>query len=130
MLGRCPGTEGAAIITAEGKHCGINPHAVTVRCGVYGDVDGGMVGVGEDGALIDGEVGVGVAQHQRWDAAAFEFLAQASGKRDGDVFFQQRIAESLSVIVAAVAGVDDCEIAARRPGAPPQVEWSRRQAGD
>ena len=80
---------------------------------MHGDVDGGVIGVGKDGALVEGEVGVGVAQHQSWDAAALEFLAQAAGQGDRDVFFEQRVAESLAVIVAAVAGVNDGKIAAR-----------------
>ena len=114
VLGGGPGAEGAAIVlpTAVGKQRGVDAHAVAAGGRVHGDVDGGVIGVGEDGALVERQVGIGVAQHQRRDAAAFEFLPQAAGERDGDVFFEQRGAESFSVIVAAVAGVDDREVAA------------------
>ncbi len=62
---------------------------------------------------------------QRRDAAAFQFLAQAAGERDGDVFFEQRGAESFSVVVAAVAGVDYGEVAAGERGRRRGRDWSR-----
>ena len=52
-------------------------------------VDGGMIGVCEYCALIDRQIGVGVAQNQCGDAAAFEFLAQAACESHRYVFFEQ-----------------------------------------
>src|ERR1700732_3093249 len=78
------------------------------------DVDGGAIGIGVNRALVDGEVCIRVAQYQGSNAAAFEFLAQAVGQRDRDIFLGESIAQSFSVIAAAVAGVDDRKIAPRR----------------
>ena len=117
MLREGPGTEGAAIVFSIGKQRGVDAHAVTAGGGVQRDVDGGVIGVGEDGALVEREVGVGIAQHQSRDAAALQFLAQAAGQGDGDVFLQQRSAESFSEVIAAVAGVDDGKVTAVDLGA-------------
>src|SRR5450631_2413143 len=106
MLGGGPGPEGSTIIATERKHRSVDTDSVTVGGGVHGDIDGGVVGVGEDGALVDGEIRVGVTEHQRGDAAALQLLAQAASERDSDVFLEESVAERLSVVVAAVAGID------------------------
>ena len=80
-------TAAVAIVAAERKQGGVDADAVAIGRRVHGNVNGGAIGVGEDGALIDGEVGVGIAQYERRNAAAFQFLAQAARQRDGDVFF-------------------------------------------
>ena len=56
-------------------------------CGMQRDVDGSMGGVGEKGAIVEGKVGVGVAEDEGGDAATLEFLAKPARKRQGDVFF-------------------------------------------
>ena len=75
-------------------------------------VDGGMGGVGEEGAIVEGEVGVGVAQDEGGNAATLEFLAKLAGEGEGDVFFGDGGAEGFAAVGAAVAGVDDGEVAA------------------
>ena len=88
MLGEGPGAEGTAVVVSVGKKRSVDADAVTIGGSVQRDVDGGVVRVGEEGALVERNVGVGVAQHQSCDAAALQFLAQAAGEGDGDVFFQ------------------------------------------
>jgi len=95
----------------EGARCKAN--AVAVRGGMQGDVDGGVSGVGEKGALVEGEVRVGIAEDEGGDAAILKFLAQTASEGDGDVFLGERVAESFATVVAAVAGVDYSEITAR-----------------
>src|ERR1700689_4872870 len=94
MLRGIPGAKGAAVVAIVRQQRGVDPHAVAAGGCMHGDVDGGAIGVGDGGALVESHVGVGVAQHQSWDAASLEFLAQAAGERDRDVFFQKRAAES------------------------------------
>jgi len=69
--------------------------------------------IGKKGALVERKVCVGVAQNQRWNAATLEFLAQTTGKSDGEILFRESVAERLAAVVAAVAGIDNREVAAR-----------------
>ena len=51
--------------------------------GVQRDIDGGMSGVGEEGAVVEGKVGVRIAKDEGGDSPALEFLAQTA--REGEV---------------------------------------------
>ncbi len=60
-LGLGPGAEGTAIIVPVRQQRGIDAYAVAAGGGVQRDVNCGMIGVGGDGELLEGHVGVGVA---------------------------------------------------------------------
>src|ERR1019366_8205593 len=88
-------------------------NAVAAGSGMQGDIDGGVGGVGEKGAVVKGEVGVRVAQDEGGDAAILEFLAETAGEGDGDVLLGEGGAEGLAAVIAAVAGVHNGEVTAR-----------------
>ena len=113
-MGGDPGAERAAVILASvGKQRGVKANPVAVRSGMKGDINGGVRSVGEKGALIQREVGVGIAQDKRGDSTILQFLAQAAGEGDGDVLLGERRAEGFAAVIAAMAGVDDGEVTAR-----------------
>src|ERR1700678_4517553 len=113
LLRRGPGMEWSAIVAAVGHQGGVDADSVAAGGGVQRDVDRDAIVVSEVSALIEAERGVGISQIENGDAAALQFLAEAAGERDGDVFFEKGGAESFAAVVAAVAGVDHGEIAVR-----------------
>src|SRR5580658_6932080 len=84
---------------------GIHANAPALRCGVDADVNCGMGGVGQAGALVEAEGGVVIAQEQSSQAASFEFLAQTAREGEGDIFFRELVGEGSAAFVASVARV-------------------------
>src|ERR1700683_2579474 len=113
LLSRGPGAERAAVLfTGVRKQRGVEANAVPVRRRMQCDIDGGVRGVGEKGALLEREVGIGIAQNERRDSAILQFLPQAPGECYGHVFLGERGAERLAAVIAAVARVYDREVTA------------------
>lgn len=72
------------------------------------DEAGGTEGVvGDAGALVDGQVGVGFAGHDNGDAPGGESGAQAAGERQCDVFLEKIGGDACAGVYASVRGVDD-----------------------
>jgi len=74
-----PEAKRALIVLSIRQQRGVDPHATPEGRRVQCDVDGCVIGIGENRALIDRKVRIRVAQNQSADASAFEFLAQAVG---------------------------------------------------
>src|SRR5579884_3900695 len=112
---RCgPRAEGPAVIFSVGKHCRVYPHSVAARTGVKRNVNRRVIGVGENGPLIDWKVRIRIAQHKSGHPAALQFLPQAARQGDGHVFLRERKAECFAAVVAAMTGVHDREVTTRR----------------
>src|SRR6267378_4887694 len=67
-----------------------------------------MRSIGEDGALIEREVRVGVPQNQCRDAPGFQFLAEAACEGERNVFFRELGSQRSTAVIASVTGVEDC----------------------
>src|SRR6266536_2247429 len=83
-------------------HAGASP----LGSGMQADVDSGVRGIGCSGALIQGEVDVGVAQQDNREAALLEFVAKQAGESECDVFFGEGIGQGGAALIAAVGSVD------------------------
>src|SRR5271154_4513849 len=79
---------------------------------MQGDIDGGVGGVGEEGAIIEREVGIGIAEDEGGNAATFQFLAKTAGESESYVLFCKRWAEGFAAVGAAVARVYHCKVTA------------------
>ncbi len=91
---------------------------------MHTDVDRRMGGVGQTGALVEAERGIAVAQKQGRQAASLEFLAQAAGEGESDIFFRQLVGEGCAAFVASVAGIDNGKITTNGGGgAATEVAW-------
>src|SRR5580692_4443051 len=77
---------------------------------MHTEVNGGMGRVRKAGALVESKCDVAIAQEQGGEAAEFEFLPQAAGEGERDIFLGQLVGEGGSAFCASVAGVDDHEI--------------------
>ena len=106
-LRRVPRDEGPVVLSSRGQQRGVEPDAFAVGRGVQRNVNGRMRSVGLGGALIERDVDVGVAQHQGRNTTRLEFLTQAAGEGERDVFFCERIAESGAAVIPAMARIDD-----------------------
>src|SRR6267154_6566126 len=93
-----PEAEGASIVpTAVRKESGIDTHAAPGGSGVERNINRGMIGIRQNRALFERKIGVGVAQHQSWNASALQFLAQTAGQHQGHILFGKRAAERLAM---------------------------------
>ena len=84
--------------------------------GVQGEADGGAGVVGDFGALVGGEEsgGIGGAGGDNGEVSGGEQGAEAVGEGQGDVFFEEIVAEMGSGVGAAVGGVEQDEGAGGR----------------
>ena len=111
VLGRVPRTKWPAIIAPERKQRGVDTHSPAAGRGVKGNINRCVIRIGENRALIDRKVRVGVPKHERGDAPALQLLTQAARQRNGYILFQKRIAKRFSVIISTMACINYGEVA-------------------
>ena len=106
-LRHLPGNKRAVILAAGGEQRGVKANAFAVGGGVQQNINCGIGGVGPGGAIVEGHVGIGVAENEGRNAARFKLLAQAACQRERDILFRERVAEGCAAIVTPMARIDD-----------------------
>ena len=87
-LRRVPRDKGPVVLSSRGQQRGVESDAFAIRRGVQRNVNGRMRSVGLGSALIERDVDVGVAEHQRRNTARLKFLAQSASEGERDVFLR------------------------------------------